>query len=119
MLPYLAFGASLLAVMVLVIADSKIGIPVAQRVLLAAFWPVFGAMYWWRVRYIGQDPTEMAWLGAIGYTTVTVASLGRPILIRWDALPGRARTDPHLVVRSRIATIVFLAVVSLAVILMA
>ena len=46
MLPYLAFGASLLAVMVLVIADTKIGIPAAQRALLAAFWPVFGALYW-------------------------------------------------------------------------
>ena len=119
MWPYLAFGASLLAVMVLVIADTKIGIPLAQCALVAAFWPVFGALYWWRVMYMGQDPAQMAWLGATGYAAVIVASVGRPILIMWDALPGRARTDPHLDVRSRIATIVFLAVVSLAVILMA
>lgn len=111
MSPYLAFGGSLLIVTLLVIVDTKIGIPLAQRVLLAASWPVFGALYWWRVRYLGQDRAQMAWLGAIGYVTVTVASLGRPILIMWEALPGRARSDPRVVIRSRIATIIFLVVV--------
>ena len=59
---------------------------------------------------MAQNPVQMAWLGAIGYAAVTVASLGRPILIMWDALPGRARSDPRLVIRGRIATIVFLLV---------
>jgi hypothetical protein len=111
MLAYLAFGLSLLAVIVLVIADTKIGIPLAERVLLAAFWPVFAALFWWRVSYLEHDPVQMAWVGAVGYATVALASLGRPILIMWDALPGKAREDRGLQLRSRVVTVVFLVVV--------
>ncbi|HET7802160.1 MAG TPA: hypothetical protein VFL38_17190 [Humibacillus xanthopallidus] len=118
MLPYLAYGASLLAVTVLVIADTKIGIPLAERVLLAAFWPVLAALYWWRVSYLQHDPVQMAWLGAIGYSTIVVTSLGRPILIMWDAIPGRARSDRRLVIRSRIVTAAFLIVGAVLVIVM-
>lgn len=115
-LPYVAFGTSLVLVMVLVIADTKIGIPLVERVVLAAFWPVLAGGYWLRVSYLDHDPVQMAWLGAIGYFTVTVASLGRPVLIMWEALPGRARSDRRLVVRSRIATTAFFVVVAVVVI---
>lgn len=59
-LSYVAFGVSLALVVVLVIADAKIGIPIAERVLLAACWPILAVGYWWRVSYLGNDPIQMA-----------------------------------------------------------
>lgn len=117
MMAYLAFSFGLVLIMTLVMVDSKLGLPLGERALLALAWPVFAGGLWWRVDYLGHDPSQMAWFGALGYLTIIAASGGRPALIMWEALPGKAKSDPKLIVRSRITTAAFLGVVAVAIII--
>ena len=106
----LCAGAALAVVMVLTLRDPAGG-QLSHRAFLAMAWPAFGLVGLWRGRLVGVQWNELLSGTAVLYAGILLATWFRPVLVMTDALPGRTRSDTHMMRRAYIAQGLVLALI--------